>query len=126
MIRKRVWLFLVLAIVFTVVHLVASQASLYWYYWWFDEGMHTWGGIMIALGVHAIATFSNIKKIPSLRHVLGVTFLCVVSWEIFEWYAELYNPVSYAFDTIKDMILGMLGSGVAHKIITKIITKSHV
>lgn len=119
MIRPIVIIFVLLGTAFAAVHLFAIKASLYWYYWWFDIMMHFWGGILLALGVHAFCTFSRIHLKPTLKLVLLTLLLVTVSWEVFERSVGLYDPITYIFDTGKDMVIGFSGGLLAHIILKK-------
>jgi glucan phosphoethanolaminetransferase (alkaline phosphatase superfamily) len=103
------WLFLGLAVVFTLVHNFAVFASLYWYYSWFDIVMHVWGGILVSLGVFALSSLRSVRIKPTIKITLGVLALIMIAWEVFEYTAGLYNPDTYIFDTAKDIIFGLSG-----------------
>jgi hypothetical protein len=118
MIQHRIILFLSLSILFAVVHYLAVSASLYWYYWWFDILMHTWGGVLIALGVHSFSSFSFLRYKPSLVPLLLVLVVATGLWEVFEWSVGLYDPQTHVFDTSKDVILGFVGGLLMHFFLT--------
>jgi hypothetical protein len=117
--NKKVILFLVLSLLFLAAHYFAMQAHLYWYITWFDSVMHLWGGILLGLGVHTFCTFRSIPLAPSLGLVIITLALATGIWEIFEWYAGLFGPADYLFDTTKDIILGFSGGLLAHIVLTK-------
>lgn len=112
--NRLVIIFLVLSIIFALVHIFAMKLSLYWFHWWFDILMHFWGGTLIGLGVHALATLPKISHFPTTKLVLIVLFVATVSWEIFERAAGLYDPATYVIDTSQDIILGFSGGLLAH------------
>jgi fatty-acid desaturase len=111
-------LFLLSALVFAVTHLIATAGSLYWYYSWFDILMHFWGGLLIGLGVHAVCRLKSVSVHPTLTVVLVTITAAVVSWELFEWFTGLYNPVQYALDTAQDVLLGFSGGLLTHFILS--------
>ena len=76
--------------------------------------MHFWGGLLIGLGVHSFATFKLIQIRPKLSLVLAVIFVVAVSWEVFEWFAGLYDPTTYLVDTSKDLVFGFSGGLFTH------------
>jgi len=119
MLRPIVWIFLLLSSLFMLTHLFAMYASLYWYYSWFDIVMHFSGGVLIGVGLHALGTFSRIKKRPNRLVVFGVALLFVIVWEIFEWFAGLYDPATHLIDTLHDIFNGLAGAFLAHEIIKK-------
>jgi predicted membrane-bound dolichyl-phosphate-mannose-protein mannosyltransferase len=114
MIRLRVFIFLILSIVFALTHYFAMQYSLYWHFSWFDIVMHFWGGGLLALGVHALSTFSRLHFKPTLPILLVVLSVAIFSWEIFERSVGLFDPETYVYDTVKDIILGFAGGLLAH------------
>lgn len=119
MVHNRVIIFIVLSSIFALVHQFALKASLYWYYWWFDSVMHLSGGLLLGLGVHSITTFSRIHIKPTLPVLLIVLALVTSAWEVFEWYAGLWDTEGYVFDTIKDIALGFGGGLLAHIFLSK-------
>ena len=120
MLKPIVWLFLILATSFAILHVVAVRAALYWYYPWFDVIMHLYGGALIALGIFALCTFRSIRIKPSLTLLLSVLALFVLSWEIFEYAVGLYNPATYLYDVSKDLLSGLIGGLLGYALISKI------
>ncbi len=116
---RKILLFLLLSSLFAAVHFVASKLSLYWYYWWFDSVMHFWGGTLIGLGIHALATLPHVPVRTTLLFLLVTLAVVTVSWEVFEWVFGLYNPVNHTLDTIKDITLGFGGGLLAHLVLQK-------
>jgi hypothetical protein len=119
MINRRIIIFLILSSIFAFTHQLAVQASLYWYYWWFDIVMHLWGGILLGLGVHIFSNFSRLHIRPTLPVVLIVLALATGTWEMFEWSAGLWDAETYVFDTAKDVAIGFSGGLLAHIILSK-------
>jgi len=76
--------------------------------------MHFWGGALIALGVHALATIDWFQIRPTSKTFLFTFFLIALSWELFEWYTDLYDPAVYFIDTTQDVLLGLSGGLLAH------------
>lgn len=119
MIQPIVILFVVLAGIFAAVHQFAVEASLYWYFWWFDILMHFWGGLLIALGIFALATFRRLTFKPTLSVVFVVAVGFVVSWEAFEWYVGLFNPALHLTDAVMDMFLGIAGALLGYLVLKR-------
>jgi len=119
MIHGYILTFFLLSGIFAMTHYVAVQASLYWYFWWFDSVMHFWGGCLIGLGIHALATFADFHIKPSYKFILTILLVVTVSWEIFEWYYGIAGTRNYAFDTTKDIFLGFSGGLLAHTILRR-------
>jgi len=119
MIHGYVIVFFLLSSIFAVTHQVAVQVSLYWYYWWFDSMMHFWGGILIGLGIHALATLPHLHIKASTKLILFALAFATITWEIFEWYYGLFGVRNYIFDTSKDIVLGFSGGLLAHIILRR-------
>lgn len=114
-----VWLFLAAAVAFAVVHAIATSASLYWYYPWFDIVMHLWGGILISLGLAAIAKLRVISITPTTGLVTGTLLLCMISWEVFEFFIGHYDPNNYLPNLLKDLFFGTVGAIIGYYIFIK-------
>lgn len=112
--RSGIFLFLLLSAAFATTHIFAVELSLYWYYWWFDIFMHLWGGLLLGSGVHVLSPLSLIPIRPTTGVVLLVLLGVTVTWEVFEWFAGLYNPVGYVWNTGKDIVMGFAGGLLAH------------
>jgi hypothetical protein len=119
MVHTRVIVFIVLSVLFAATHAVAMQLSLYYWHWWFDIPMHFWGGGLIALGVHSFATFSRLHFKPTVWVVLGAFLLIATAWEVFEWFAGLYDPATYLVDVTKDVVVGLSGGLLAQWVLRR-------
>lgn len=112
--RKMVWLFLILGFLFAAAHNFAMATSLYWFYPWFDIPMHFWGGALVSLGLFSLYSFKPTPISPSLAITVLALLLVAISWEVFERVIDSYNPVTYIFDTSKDLLVGLFGGLSAH------------
>ena len=119
MIHSMVVVFLVLAALFATAHAFAVYASLYWYHWWFDVVMHFWGGVLIALGLYALSTFSRWQFRPTLTMLLWTLLAVTLLWEAFEFWAGLWQPATYLADTIQDILVGFGGGLVAYLVLRR-------
>ena len=70
------------------------------------------------LGVHVFAPFSFINLKPNFQLVLVALVAITITWEIFEWFAGLYEPGAYLRETVKDITVGLVGGLLAHKVIS--------
>ena len=114
MVRIIVSTFFLSSIVFTATHIIAMSASLYWYLWWFDILMHTWGGVLIVHGLYTVYILGPEKKPPPFYLLLLALLVATVSWEIFERYFGLYNLVGYIADTTQDIFFAFTGGLLTH------------
>jgi hypothetical protein len=111
-----VWIFLAVSSVFAAVHNFAVVTSLYWYYSWFDIVMHFWGGMLVVLGVYAVCSLRHVPLKPTTLIIVGTLATIMVSWELFERAAGLYEPTTCMFDVSKDLIVGLVGGLVGYLI----------
>lgn len=81
--------------------------------------MHTWGGMLVGAGVYVICSFKNVRLKPTLSLTLLTLLGATVTWELFEWYAGLYNPLIHTVDTILDIFLGFSGGLIAFFILKR-------
>lgn len=127
MINGLVWLLLFLSGSLAVVHHLAIWADLYWYFWWFDILMHFWGGLLIGLAVHALATFKWLRLKPSWTVLLLTLTLFIVIWELFEAWAGLHDVdfESFLIDTMQDILLGFGGGLLAYTAVRYFKIKDH-
>lgn len=107
-------LFLFAGALFAAVHYVAVLASLYWFFWWFDIMMHFWGGLLIGLGVHALARYSWWPFRPTWIVMILVLAVITGVWEVFEFGVGLYNPATHFMDTLQDVLIGFSGGLLSH------------
>jgi len=76
--------------------------------------MHSWGGLLLGLGVHALCRLESVPFQPTLPVVLVTLAAATISWELFERFTGLYNPIQYILDTTLDVLLGFGGGLLAH------------
>jgi hypothetical protein len=105
------------ALIVGVLHVFAVIFSLYVFYGWFDIPMHFFGGFLA--GLFAVWTVFYAKEGALEPRTLWKTILTAflgsllvgLIWEFFEYaYGLTGNALgSYALDTIKDLIMDMLG-----------------
>lgn len=99
----------------SVLHFLALKLHLYWQLAWFDIPMHFFGGAIVALGVF---TLRDLRFISSTyltpKHVVGFVLFVAVVWELFEFYAGLYQASNYYADTSLDVVMGLLGGLVGY------------
>jgi hypothetical protein len=81
--------------------------------------MHFSGGILIGIGLHALGTFSRIKRVPTDIFVFLFTLGVVLVWEAFELYVGLSDLSLHLIDTIADIFNGIAGALLANSIIKK-------
>jgi hypothetical protein len=117
MIRRCTTSLLISAVLFALVHQLASAASLYWYYWWFDILMHFWGGTLVTLVWYVFALSRHGTVACNAKKLILLLLATTILWEGFELLFELHTTSVYLFDTIKDICVGALGGLVLHAIL---------
>lgn len=134
---KKKLLIIITALVWFILicDLIASYYFLYWRFWWADIIMHFLGGAWLALLGYYIFYLSDFKeKIITWKpdfqveffekyslFVISLVFVLIISllWEGFELIFAFPLRMGYVSDTILDLIMDMLGWGVAYFLILK-------
>lgn len=113
---------LIVAIFMAFLHVAATMFFLYSFYWWFDIPLHFLGGScagLISLYFYsyfhrrtAVSTGSS----QALLVVIIGTITVGLAWELFEYSADItFNTVGdYFLDTVKDLIMDILGGYAAY------------
>jgi uncharacterized BrkB/YihY/UPF0761 family membrane protein len=115
-------LLLLLILIISVLHYIASALDLYFTIWWYDIPMHILGGMfsaILSLWVYFFSSFFKNQKWDKktiLRVILIGTAFVGVSWEIYEFVLGLTANAfgSYPFDTIKDILDDFIGALVVY------------
>lgn len=76
--------------------------------------MHLIGGVLVVLGVYALCSLKHIPLKPTGVIIFSTLFFIMISWEIFERLAGLYNPATFIYDVSKDIIVGFVGGLVGY------------
>lgn len=107
---------LVLSAVLFGAHEFALSTNLYWTTSWADIVTHTLGGGVVS-GVFILA-FSLRQEAKSIRfsHILLLTFVVGVLWEIFELVFGMtsYSDPAYPLDTSGDLFFDCLGAYISY------------
>lgn len=112
------WLLLATAATFMVSEYVFVPANLYYELPWLDIPMHILGGLLIGGLSINLLKIQNRSRLISLTHVaLYVVFVAAI-WEVYEYLRGVidYDSVSDYFDTVTDLINGIIGAVLAYKI----------
>lgn len=113
---------LVVAVFVALMHGLATAFYLYSFYWWFDIPLHFLGGFCAALvSLYFYSHFYRRKaSFMSSTRVFSVVIAGVIAvgviWELFEYSAGItFNTVgNYPLDTVKDLIMDILGGYAAY------------
>jgi hypothetical protein len=107
--------------IFAVTHLVALKADLYWYFWWFDILMHSWGGFLVVSGLVVLRGLPGVGRfVPSSKSSIATFLMMImVAWEVFEYFIGTGLKTEFWFDTLLDVIVGSIGGYVAYVLFSK-------
>ena len=119
LVQPIVWWFLWLSLLFAATHLTAMTYFLYWHFWWFDILMHSWGGILIAMGIHSLATLPHVPVRATYRWLFLALFVATLSWEGFERYFGLFEADGYWVDATQDVVLAFFGGLLTHHVLLR-------
>lgn len=112
-----------------ILHIAATITGLYDATWWLDKPLHLLGGVAIAISTHyLIVYFSNTGKLRiewkplTVLAIFSVVALAAVSWEFMEFYFDRISNTTTMqgslYDTITDLIMGMLGGTITGTLLT--------
>ncbi len=103
---------LLLAVQLAAVHLVAIKFSLYWEIIWFDNLMHLFGGVVLALLFYTLVDIRVLKArwVSSWRKMTILILTVLVSWEVIGVVMVMRFKENFISDTSLDIAFGILGS----------------
>lgn len=89
------------------------EKGLYGLVWWWDIPAHFLGGVWV--GLFAAWFLQKYRRKFSVLTCVAAAFAAGIVWELFEYHAGIGGSafMDYWSDTIKDMILDMLGGASA-------------
>lgn len=117
--RLEIILLLLAWALFIATHQFFLYFNLFWYFWWADILMHTWGGAMVVMSWYTIERTMTFPRTMALKynHPLLVLTFMMIGWEIFEYMFKISNTTNYVFDTILDFITGAIGGLIVFYVI---------
>jgi len=101
-----------LLVLIGIFDLGADFLYLHWMYWWYDVGLHFFGGVCVSLAMLSVfpKNWSKEGKVIALGTLAAL--IIGILWEIFEYSNGLmiapYGPY-YWMDTISDLIMDTSG-----------------
>ena len=102
---------LILGFQLAAVHFVATKLSLYWEIAWFDNLMHLFGGVVLALLLYTLVDIKvlNAIWIESVRRVAILVSLALLGWEVLGVLILMRFKDGFIIDTTLDLLFGILG-----------------
>ena len=106
------------SILVALLHQLALSFYLYWTTWWFDVLMHFLGGVVIGLlAVYFFFVSGYVRATLEIKN-LTIIFLTVMAsilvvgltWELWEIFAGFSHHIEDRVDTIKDLVMDVLGA----------------
>jgi hypothetical protein len=87
---------------------------LYYEIWWLDIPMHMLGGLGLALFFISVSQIRG-RNVSYLSILLSV-FVIAIAWEVYEYVYGVLGIQEWNgwFDTIKDIIDGLVGGSIAY------------
>lgn len=110
-------------ITLAVVHILATQFSLYWKYSWFDIPTHLLGGMVIVFGIFLVPLFGVRlhKRHYSFWYVLGYVLLIGIAWELFEMAIGMTRfETNVVNDLLIDLAMDLVGGALGFYIMQKL------
>ncbi len=112
---------LLVLLIVLFLHLYGMAEHLYIKYWFYDIIAHVLGGVGIAMSVYCVALIFNIECLKGkMWKIIPLTLIAGLAWEGFEIIFSLTGSKiwsqPYYFDTIKDLIDDVIGSGIVYLI----------
>lgn len=98
---------------------VFDPSYLYYELPWLDIPMHIMGGFGVASLTGAILSYK--KKNVSYKRLFIAYAIVAVSWELYEYVKDIMAITEWNgwFDTIKDLIDGLIGMSIAYFFVRK-------
>lgn len=106
---------LIVLVILLVAHLLGIDG---WYYRFesYDTLMHFIGGVGMAFFVSAMIRSHSGSASVTYKNVFIGVLIAAIGWELFEMYYEITGDplwsTAYYFDTVKDIIMAILGGFV--------------
>jgi len=103
---------LILGVQLAVVHAIAVKFSLYWEIDWFDNLMHLFGGVVLALLFYTLVDIKIIKAkwVRSWRKMSILILTVLVGWEVLGVLMIMEFKDNFIVDTTLDLLFGIIGS----------------
>jgi hypothetical protein len=110
--KSTTTLALVLAAQLAFVHIVALKLSLYWEIDWFDNLMHFFGGVVLALLFYTLVDIKmlRVRFVTSWRRFAVLVMTVLLGWEVLGVLTLMRFKENFAVDTAEDLLFGILGS----------------
>lgn len=113
----RAILFLIIASTWLGIHVLALQAELYWFYWWFDLPMHFFGGVVVMLALFVAIDFgaTKLRYFTPLKRAVYYVLAVAILWEVYEFGIGMPIESDFWLDTGIDVALGIIGGVVGRQ-----------
>jgi hypothetical protein len=100
---------------FIAINVFSVYYSLYYYLWWLDIFMHTYGGFLLVFSwflVKRVGAFKWLMTRPWFQPLL-ILWVVMIVWELFEFRFGLITQYGYVTDTLTDFFNGFAGGLLA-------------
>jgi hypothetical protein len=105
-----------LLIFFTMFHFLAIHFHFYWTVWWYDIGMHVFGGFIAALIFLFLFQAQYQSRLSLLIISISAALIVGIAWEIFEYITGVTftTEAAYIPDTVTDLFDDLAGGLIAY------------
>ncbi|MES2749107.1 MAG: hypothetical protein V4606_01815 [Patescibacteria group bacterium] len=102
---------LVLGVQLAILHALAVKFSLYWEIAWFDNLMHLFGGVVLALLLYTLVDIKLLgaRFVTSWRRVTALLVLVLLGWEVLGVIMLMRVKENFISDTSLDLLFGAVG-----------------
>ena len=123
LLKSRIfWAQLIVVLMVSGIHFIASARNLYDLIWWIDIPQHFLGGLWVGLACLWLFAVAR-RPIPGLLTLFLMVFAIGIAWEIYEYvFGISYGPM-YVYDTAKDLLMDCVGALCAYAIATQFLLK---
>ena len=103
---------LLLGVQLALIHMVAIKFSLYWEIAWFDNLMHLFGGVVLALLLYTLTDIKMLRPywVSSGRRMAVLVATVLLGWEGLGVLILMRFKANFITDTGLDLVFGILGS----------------
>lgn len=103
---------LALGIQLAILHALAVKFSLYWEIPWFDNLMHAFGGVVLALLLYTLVDIRVLKEriMTSFWQASALVLVVVIGWEVLGVIMLQRIKENFIIDTSFDLLFGIAGS----------------
>ena len=103
---------LVMGVQLAILHAIALKFSLYWEISWFDNLVHTFGGVVLSLLLYTLVDIRILtaRWVESIVRVSALILIVILGWEVLGVIMVQGFKENFITDTTFDLLFGIVGS----------------